>query len=689
MTITPHTLRNGGRAQEGKNMKRSSERQVAVASLLSAFAIVLLLFAFVPAAEYTVHETVEVRDAEESTDVIDIIDTATAGQIPISSAAELALVGTGHTDADGRVWSLDETYFLNNDIAMTGTHVPIGTPDDPFTGTFNGNKRTISGIDVNVTAADIIYAGLFGYTDGALIYGLRIDGSFTASIDDPFAGYPDMCIYMGSIAGFARSSTIKDCRNAGSVTSYFLQEEYRSSPLILYTGGLVGWASSSVMEGCHNTGDVVMVSTNYIFTAGIAGIAENTTMDGCTNTGDITASASSIGSVNAGGIAGQYASVDADTTMIGCMNAGNVSAATTYYGRAKAAGIAADLFIYYGNATIIGCTNSGNVSAAAPKHLAVAGGAFAEAQTSEAEIRITDCTNSGNITASAEVGAIAAGLMGSAMLWQGPMAVERCHNAGTVTAGEAMSSILAGVIGTVFTDSPVTVADCCNSGNITAGPAWETYIGGIFGHMLTADLVLANCCSTGELEEAAWTSTHMGGIGGVMSVWESNAYVANCYFIEMNEIGMFGTVDGAVPLTDGDGPGLRSPDQFSGAKPPEKMRTSPEEAGSGDSVYYTGTAVLGDVTLKGWDFGGVWTIAEGSGYPVPIGYIPTSAEGPGGTEEEGVPEEVPDSTGQGTAVISVTVTKGHVSVPVLQIAAAAIFVMLFIGCAFYALRRDE
>ena len=52
--------------------------------------------------------------------------------------------------------------------------VPIGTEDEPFIGTYDGNGLEVQGLFINRPAAD--YQGLFGYAEGARIENVGIAG---------------------------------------------------------------------------------------------------------------------------------------------------------------------------------------------------------------------------------------------------------------------------------------------------------------------------------------------------------------------------------------------------------------------------------------------------------------------------------------------------------------------------------
>lgn len=82
---------------------------------------------------------------------------------------------------------------------------PIGTSSATcFSGTFDGNGKTISGIYINTTAD---YQGLYGYVLSATVQNVGV-------IDNYIKGNR----YVGGVVGFAEDSIITNCFNAGSVS---------------------------------------------------------------------------------------------------------------------------------------------------------------------------------------------------------------------------------------------------------------------------------------------------------------------------------------------------------------------------------------------------------------------------------------------------------------------------------------
>ncbi|NMP36544.1 MAG: hypothetical protein GX051_00250, partial [Clostridiales bacterium] len=105
----------------------------------------------------------------------------------------------------------------------------IGSYDSPFTGTFDGNGHTVSGIYVN-TASNLV--GLFGKSAGTI--------KNTGVINSYIRGV----ISVGGICGSNVSGDITNCYNTGTVSA----SNY-------YVGGVCGSNGGSV-TGCYNTGAV-------------------------------------------------------------------------------------------------------------------------------------------------------------------------------------------------------------------------------------------------------------------------------------------------------------------------------------------------------------------------------------------------------------------------------------------------
>ena len=179
-----------------------------------------------------------------------------------------------------------------------GTENNGATIDFPYSGTFDGNGHTISGLNVNYRNNN---GGLFCYVMNATIKNLTVAGSVTHSSGDGVA--------YGGIVGCADSSTIENCTNRCTVTGNW------------YAGGIVGWSTDSDIIGCANFGNISSPS----FSGGICGkiggknnaAGIDATIRDCYNVGMVSGN-------YAGGITGQSDSEHIDILIANCYNVGSL-----------------------------------------------------------------------------------------------------------------------------------------------------------------------------------------------------------------------------------------------------------------------------------------------------------------------------------------------------------------------------
>ena len=182
----------------------------------------------------------------------------------------------------------DDDGQLSNPDDLT-TWGPIGTNSKPYTGTFNGDGHTISGLYINRSAD---YQGLFGYvsTDDdntGTVKDLTVSGSvkginFVGGIAGRNGGNVINCTFSGSVSGVGsvggvvgdNRGTVENCYNTGSVTS-------SDSPV----GGVVGYNDTgATVTNCYNTGEVSgpdsgnSVIDSYV--GGVVGLNDGT-VTGC------------------------------------------------------------------------------------------------------------------------------------------------------------------------------------------------------------------------------------------------------------------------------------------------------------------------------------------------------------------------------------------------------------------------
>lgn len=162
----------------------------------------------------------------------------------------------------------------------------IGTNTKPFTGTFDGNNKTISGLYINVTTD---YVGLFGYigTNGTVQNVTLADSYVSGSY------------YVGGICGQNNGGTVQNCHNTGKVSGSW------------YVGGVCGSnTGSSTIQECYNTGKVS--GNNYV--GGVCGQNNRATVEKSYNTNTVS------GGGRVGGVCGENSG-----TVNGCYNTGKVS----------------------------------------------------------------------------------------------------------------------------------------------------------------------------------------------------------------------------------------------------------------------------------------------------------------------------------------------------------------------------
>ena len=239
---------------------------------LALLLVLTLLVGLMPAA--LAADTVDVSALPEYTAGA---DTSAGAAYKISTEESLrAFAAAVKADGGNGTYNLSGvSFYLANDIALTGTWKPVGNGvsavKDFFAGTFDGCGHTISGLNVQSSTAN---QGLFAAINQATIRSLNVSGVVSCGTKN----------YIGGIVGKVQDGTIENCSFSGSVTGG-------------YTGGIAGGLNSNnvTISGCVNAADVTGTTAG-----GILGFWKNTAaIRDCYNTGSVT------GSAKAGGIVGQ------------------------------------------------------------------------------------------------------------------------------------------------------------------------------------------------------------------------------------------------------------------------------------------------------------------------------------------------------------------------------------------------
>lgn len=304
---------------------------------------------------------------------------------------------------------------LMSDITLTGTWTPIGNiaanAAYVFSGVFDGNGKTISGLTLNIGTD---YNAFIGQATNSVVKDLTLVGTSSQgakTYHGAFVGRADNSIIencvskvnlssssgnTGGIVGYAANSTIRNCVNEGKIshaasngggivgyiiTNSTIENCYNKGVLTFngsYVGGVIGIASTNVIvNNCYNVGDITQTGTGSYFGGVVGHATTDIKLYNCYNTAFVL-----TGGPQVGGIIGNAYQ---RTYLYSCYNTGDVKCTASYEYKAGIVG--------YGNGDthtfIYNCYNSGNIISAANNHTA---GISGYAGT------IYNCYNSGKIS---------------------------------------------------------------------------------------------------------------------------------------------------------------------------------------------------------------------------------------------------------------------------------------------------
>ena len=255
----------------------------------------------------------------------------------IGSAAELAYLSASHDTIKAADESTPVYYKLTSDINLqNNAWAPIGsytskTEQKPFTGVFDGDNHTVSGLNVELALdGSNSQAGLFGRGDGAVIKNVRVIGT--------------KCVgaYCGGILGYG----VNGCK----VFNCYTKIEYVDGFAV---GGVVGRSEApkenGEIFGCISDSTIIrktFVSTKDSFVGGIVGVAGGCTVSYCASNTDITldygdAEEGYAKATLMGGIIGCHGAGSALVTVRFCYSTGTITGYTS--GTKPTAGFAGGL----------------------------------------------------------------------------------------------------------------------------------------------------------------------------------------------------------------------------------------------------------------------------------------------------------------------------------------------------------
>ena len=380
------------------------------------------------------------------------------------------------------------------DIALTQAWNPIGVYGDnefglgnrPFSGTFDGSSKTISGMTITDTTS---YSGLFGLVRGAHVKNVIIKGAKM-----------DVGSYAGVLAGMMDSTVVENC----TVDEAQIKGADR-------VAGLVG-------EATHLTLNNVLISGSISGTASVGGVVgrlQNGTLSSVTNKAAVS------GKSTIGGIVGASASVGNETTITTAFNYGDVT------GSKDVGGVAATI-----SSTKL--EHSGNYGAvtASENTMGVVGGAVAVASS---KASVNEVFNMGKVSATKVMAA--GGVIGSMKA----IVVTNVFNQGEIS-GDA-STFKGGIVGIADgVDAKLesgynmgAVPNDNNAGSVAGKVSSTVAVSNIYYDKTVAGacLIVASQMNmelpTGFATEDMKASTFIATLNGSGSVWKAGSATFDGY----------------------------------------------------------------------------------------------------------------------------------------------------------------
>jgi hypothetical protein len=298
----------------------------------------------------------------------------------VYDADTLGRIGQGTDAAWNGDWTLSANYIVIRDIDMANVtgFTPIGFgPGNPpvitpFTGSFDGNGKTISALVVSDTSDNMgLFAkvGTSGVVQNLGMVDVSVDGLYyVGGIVGHNEGTVENCYATGDVNGInlvggivgQNEGTVKNCYATGDVNGNnlvggvagknidALVEDCYATGVVdgnSDVGGVVGnnFGSSAEVKNCYASGDV----TSNQRAGGVVGYNDQGTVEYCYAAGNVTSSANYAGGVvghnqggtvqncyatgdvsgndNVGGVVGQNSDTSNLTTVQNCYATGDVS----------------------------------------------------------------------------------------------------------------------------------------------------------------------------------------------------------------------------------------------------------------------------------------------------------------------------------------------------------------------------
>ena len=219
---------------------------------------------------------------------------------------------------------------------------PIATSASPYTGIFDGQNHTISGLYFN--QEDSYDVGLFGRNNGKIANAGILDSYFygTSKVGgvcgNNYTGTITNCYNTGSVSGLGTLGGVSGYNDTGNITNCYNTGNVSGSSG--FVGGVSGYNSKGTIINSYNAGSV----SGLEYVGGVSGINYTGSITDCYNIGSVSSSEGNVGGVNGYNDGG---------TITNSYNAGSVSGIERYVGGVSG---------YNSKGTITNCYNVGSVS---------------------------------------------------------------------------------------------------------------------------------------------------------------------------------------------------------------------------------------------------------------------------------------------------------------------------------------
>ncbi|MCR5689461.1 MAG: InlB B-repeat-containing protein, partial [Clostridiales bacterium] len=436
---------------------------------------------------------------------------------------EQALAWFAKTVTSGTTYS-GKTVYLNADLNMNNSTIDgIGTSGKSFSGSFQGQGKTISNLKI-YRSGDSRAALFNSLTAGATVNNLKLTNVNVSSSGSGGGWHSAVVskVESGSATTTVSNITVTTATITGADQNGGVVA-YGQSPLNISNctvTGLTITATDANAGGIVGISDKVLTVSNCTVSGNISGTvrvggivgkteASGNSISGCTFSGSVYASAES-----AGGIMGNLNNTGT-TSIANCTNNGTVS------GKYEAGGI---LGYAKGKVTFSNCRNNGAITGrndTDSKTLGCAAGILANSSDTGGH-SFTDCVNTGTITGKRCTGGIVADAVDDG---GAAPSFTRCYNLGNVTDSAAR----AGGIAAWCDASGQEVFQYCMNFGVIKGASCVAGIACVGDDDDSGVAKFYRCANFGEVyKQGSGSINDFGGITGLMSD-SDNSVIDECF----------------------------------------------------------------------------------------------------------------------------------------------------------------